>query len=382
MQLRDVVSAVRLRFPGLSRDVVSDRMIGDAATQVQRALALAATRRNSSYLAQRLSIAFDVSTSNAPGTAGAGTPGGLPLSLDGTTVNVASASIGNAASYDLSTAVELVSEFVPTSSTTTTTTRTGAGWTVNAYATTLLQVVAGAGAGQVREITSNTATVLTHAAFATPLNSTSVVRVVATPAVNDETVNVVTGLPSYGESIGYLVRLNASGVPYLDTTRPIVAKYQQGIGLPPLDRILGGSVIASTAGRGRFVEMPLHLTHYQSRYAPHRWPAAYLLGNSLFLLGNSEDWNLVGSIDLRYVPIPPAFGATGSALDEFFLLPDTAYDAVVAGCAFRMAQAAAQRGTDVDLGLMKGEADAAAQNWLKSVGQGQGSAVRVTRRNR
>jgi hypothetical protein len=59
--------------------------------------------------------------------------------------------------------------------------------------------------------------------------------------------------------------------------------------------------------------------------APQRWrnlvvPAVYLVGSTLYLCGESSDWNDVQSIELRYVPVPPAF----TALTDLFLLPDFA----------------------------------------------------------
>lgn len=64
-----------------------------------------------------------------------------------------------------------------TSGSTTTLANTGKAWTTNAYAGKAVAIISGTGAGQQSRITSNTATVLTVAAWAVAPDATSVYRI-------------------------------------------------------------------------------------------------------------------------------------------------------------------------------------------------------------
>jgi hypothetical protein len=145
----------------------------------------------------------------------------------------------------------------------------------------------------------------------------------------DEEVGVITALPAEAERTGYLVRLNALGVPYIDLTKPLVAKYGIGIDLPPMELLIGGAVRFAAGG-----ESDLELRRYSQRWTLGvSGYGAYILGGKLFLIGEMDIWGDVASLDLRYVPIAPAL----TALTDILLLEDTAYDVLVARSAHLMA---------------------------------------------
>lgn len=392
--LSDVIAAVRLAHPAYTRDVVPDRALGDGLGRAQRQLAQAATRVNATYLSQSMTIAFALTQSNAPGLVGAGTTGGLPATLTGGAVTTVEAYTGSLMSYDFTQATLAYGPFAPTSATTLTVTKTGAARTVNGDANRYVWIVDGTGSGpdSIRRIASNTATVWTVSqAFSVTPDTTSVIEIVDLPVELDQQHGVVTGLPAYAKDSAYLVKLDANGSPYLDLSTPLVTKLTTGVTLPPFDRIIGGTVMLSTttsvnAGVTSFslspYEWPFALVHYEGRHSPARWPSGYLLGSTLYFLGTGPDWAGVQNLDLRFVPIPPLFPVDSTALGTYFLLPDTAFEALATAGEVVAATFAQAKGVTVDPGAAQQKAGGAAAAWLKSVGQQTNRMVRAGRRNR
>lgn len=394
LTLGEVIAGVRQAHPQFDRLKVPDRALGVFLGREQRALAIKATQRNASYLAQRLSVTFDLSSANFPGTVGAGTAGGLPGDVDGSgTVSVIEAPVGNALRYALDEAVEVVAPFAVSSATSLTLTKTGAGRTVNGDANRWAQIVDGPGSGPqaVRRIASNTADTwtLSQAWTVTPTAGASVARIIDAPDLEASPDGAVVGLPAYQQEASYLVRLDASGQPYIDLTKPLLAKFHAGIRLPPFDRLLSpgvcvftGAQIGSPSSTNGVWERPFSLVHYQNRANPARWPSGYVLGNDLYLIGDSDEWLGTQSIDLRYVPIPDLFPTDSSALATYFLLPDTAYDCLVQWGEARAARWAKANGVDVDPLEYEARARLAEGEWLITVGRQTSQALRTGRRNR
>src|SRR3954471_7141263 len=79
--LSDVIAGVRSRNPAFDRHLVTDKSLADFFTTEQRRLMTRALERDKQYLAQALTVAFDLSAADAPGTAGDGTSGGVPAQL-------------------------------------------------------------------------------------------------------------------------------------------------------------------------------------------------------------------------------------------------------------------------------------------------------------
>lgn len=376
LQLGDLITAARDRHPAFAKQRCPDAVFARYTTDYQRTLVSRATARNPSYLAQVATIVFAVDPANAAGTVGAGTGGGLPGVVDntGTTLSLSELPVGQAVALDTENAVTLVSSSSVASATATTLTALSAAWGTNAYVGDLVQILAGPGQGQVRNILSNTATQLTVAAWGVQPTNTSLFAILSTVMVSNETDGVVTQLPATSTRQSYLIRLDSLGVPYLDLTQPLVATFDVGIQLPPQKRVLGGTV--------RFVATTDHaedlsIIPYQQRLMSWGAYACYMMNNQLFLCGQQSDWNDVSNIDLRYVPEPPAL----TNLTDYLLLPDSARPTLVA----RMAYMAGVRINgmpdipQIDVQGLASEVSEAETAWLSEIGAAQRSHTRRVR---
>lgn len=359
----DVLTRIRDAHPLFHQSRVTNAVLVRALSNYEGTLLGKALLRDRTYLAQQASIVF--ATESA--TSGAGT-GGFPSTVanDGT-ISRASLPTGSAQELDTSNATVLVAEFVPSASTTTSVTKSGATWTTNAYVNAVLEVTAGTGVGQRRYLTANTGTVASWAtALTTPLDSTSLVRIVQVSATDPEDVGVVTAMPATDTRVAYLTKMDTNGVAYLDLTDPLVATFDRGIPLPTHKHLLGGTVRldASTTPLPNQT-YPLTLTTYDGRSDWHGDYGAYVLNRQLFLCGDDTDWQDVTSIDLRYVPEPPAL----TAVTDYFLLPDHAESALIAQGAYVAAmRVQALEGMDtVNLAALAQERDRAETAYLSEV---------------
>jgi hypothetical protein len=315
--LQQVVTAARDRSQFFNKPRIGDALCARWCTEFQNELIAKALRRDAHYLEQSIGIVLALSSANTPGVAGANTSGGLPADVDDagnlSYLEAPAGALVEALDTDDDDAVVMVADRVVTSATATTVSSTGAGRTVNEDVDRLVVIVAGKGAGQQREVVSNTATQWTVAAWETIPDATSVMRVVVPELEIRDQMAVVTDLPATVTKAGYLVKLDAAGVPYVDYTSPLVAYIDQGVPLPSAIAISGGTVRYTTGD-----DQPLCIATYGRRFDPPEFPAVWHGGQSLFLCGNSDDWNDVVSLEVRYSPIAPAF----TALADFFLLPD------------------------------------------------------------
>ena len=373
--LATVITAARDRHPAFHRSRVSDAILARLLSAYQSELIGRAMQRDRTFLAQQASIAFSLADANAIGTRGAGT-GAFPVDVatDGT-VSRSSATIGSADELALDTdGVSVVSEFVPTSSTSTSATKTGAGWTTNQFANCVLDVTAGTGAGQRRYIASNTSDTLSWSDALSPvLDSSSVVRVVQIATSASEEVGLVTAFPLTTSRDGYAVKLDSNGVSYLDLASPVVATIDQGVPLPPMKHLIGGTV-RLTSDTANEDPRPFTLTTYSNRFhTAGGWYSGYVLNQTLYLMGTQQDWTDVQSIDFRYVPEPPAL----TALTDYFLLPDAAQPALIAHAAY-MAGLRVQ-GLEglppLDIGALATAKQQAETAWLQTVSAQPRAAV-------
>lgn len=371
--MQGAIDMVRSVHPAFSRYMVPDKSLADFFTREQQRLMTLAVLRDRSYLAQSLSILFDLAhaDTDAPGVAGANTSGGVPGVASNGTYAAVQATTGSAVEVDAGTIA--VADTLVASATSTTLTGTGVAWVVDAYIGKIVLITAGTGAGQApRSITTNSATVVTvSSAWDVTPDSTSLFTIVAPVQSIDQTVGVVTDLPATTVQRGYLVKLNASGVPYLDYTSPLVAHVSRGIPLPQLHTVLGGIVRYASSSdawsspQSDYGAIPLTLVPNGMRYRSFRGPAAHVRGGQLFLVGGRAEWENAESIELSYVPIPTAFAAR----TDLFLLPDSAVGVIAA----RGALFAASRITGLPdvpqppSDLLASEAERAEAAWLSSV---------------
>lgn len=395
--LGSVIDEVRMSDPAFGRETVPDRVLGQALGRIQRRLSLAAHEVNSTYLATVLPIVFDLDSGNIPGTAGAGTTGGLPATTDAAgNITVLERTLGNVVEFNPDDAPVILNDFVPTSVTASTMTLTGAGRAVNGDAGYYIHVVSGPGSGEesLRIIASNTATVWTITGSWDSLPSTaSVVRIVNATAAVGQTMGSVTGLPGIHGETGYLVRQNSAGVAYIDLTKPLVARVTSGIPLPPFQRLLGGTVYmvrtnapllpADTPEQRNPGQVPFRLIDFQGRHSVPVFPSGYTLGGELYLVGDNSDWRAISSIDLRYIPIPLLFPTDQTAMSSLFLLHDTAFDVLVAEANLRAARFATGKGLQtVDVQSYVTEASECRALWIQAVARQKSGAIRQSLRNR
>lgn len=369
--LQRAIDGVRSVHPAFSRYLVPDKSLADFFTREQQQLVTAAIERDRTYLAQSLPILFDLGNASidAPGTAGAGTAGGLPgLATTSGTLAVSEATVGSAVSVAQGTI--LVADTAVTAATATTLTGLGVVWTTNAYAGYAVVIVAGKGANtSPRTIASNTASAVTVSSWEVTPDTTSVFRIVQPVPTLTAALGVVTDLPSVVPSRGYLVKLNAQGVPTIDYTAPLVAHVSAGVPLPPFLAILSGTVrgnaVSGSVAQTDYNATSLTLIHPDARYNPPKRPAAYVQGQALFLVGNRSEWEYTESIDLLYTPVPPVFAARS----DLFLLPDAAFPALVArGAAFAASRIAGLPSVpQPPMAMLTAEATAAVAAFLATV---------------
>jgi len=357
LQLSDIINDVRFLHPAFDESRVPSKVLAAFLSNKQNELIGRAVERDKTYCAQQIALALAFDDANAPDVAGVGTLGGVPGTVSGSALSPDRAEAGRLVNLDAS-AVVAVAERSVTAATSTTTTSTGAGRGTNADVGKILEIVQGPGYGQQRKVTANTADTWTHAAWTTLPTDDSRMRVVAETLEADGERVVVTGLPSETERRGYLVRLDASGVAYIDYTKPLTLWVDRGAALPALKAVIGGTVRYADGERDA-----LCITSYGRRHAPLWWPAVYLMGETLFLCGDETDWTDVESVELRYTPNAPAF----AALTDYFLVPDAARPCLVAYGAAVAAEHAAARGIVIDVAMKKAEAVQAEATYLSTL---------------
>lgn len=398
--LTDLIDGVRALSKHFTPERVPGKLLGRLATQAQRELLQDAQARNAGWGAQVATVGFQLADENAQAAVAADADGGLPAgSTDETTSGtpvLGGAPAGWLTELDLEASqddtvavVTLVAPFTPAAVGAATAQKTGAGWTTNALVGAHVRVVAGPGAGQRRRIVSNTSDTLTVSADwgsapagvvavvpsegDTP-DTTSLLDVVQGVAETTGTQAVVTAVPAVAARRGYLVRLDATGTPYLDLAQPVVAFVDAPVPLPALMHLLGGTVRLTDdpAGPG----LPLEILPYEARLTSPRGFAAYQLGEALYLIGD-EVWDDAASIELRYVPVPPAFTAPG----DYVLLADLAVPALVATLALAAAEHVSEMedAPAIDLSRFQARAEASRERFLNTVALQRRNRVYVTR---
>lgn len=365
LSLGTICTAARDRHPSFFRSRVTDAVLARYLSDVQNELIANAVIRDRQYLAQTAVVSVSLSDDNVPGIAGAGTSGGVPgVSINGV-FSLTEASTGSVIETGVTEAdgaTVLISETSVTSATSTTLTKTAAGRTVNGDVSRVLVITAGLGMGQRREVVSNTATVWTVAAWETIPDSTSLFTLVIPTIVSDDTAGAITALPSTTTNQGYLVKLSASGVPYIDYTTPLTATVEHGVPLPSMRALLPD--LCQWWQTGSEQPSPLSVTNAQRRFDSTGAPAVYTIGETLYLCGSSSDWSDVASLELRYVPVTPAF----TALTDLFLLPDHARPVLVAkAAAFMAMRVQGMDGVVMDSGPHSAEAQRAESDFYRAV---------------
>jgi hypothetical protein len=184
--------------------------------------------------------------------------------------------------------------------------------------------------------------------------------------ISDDTAGVVTSLPSTTQNKGYLVKLSATGVPYIDYGDPLIATVEQGVPLPAMQALLPD--LCQVWPSGATQPEPLTVTSAQRRFSPENFPAIYTIGQTMYLCGTSADWAEFASLELRYTPIAPVF----TGLTDLFLIQDHARPALVAKAAEFMAiRVQGQPQVTIDPAPFVAFADRAEKDFLRAVTLGK-----------
>lgn len=336
-----IIDAARYSHPSFDAGLVPNSVAARFVSEAQRHLYTAIHEKNPQALVRRWVIALLPGQNIAQ--VGAGTGYGGPAQrrpgLVGTGTDVGSLATLSEASVPLtpSRAVSVASDATLTDA--------GAAWGVDAWLGQLVQVTAGQGAGQVRQIASNTADTLTLTqAWTTVPDATSVFQVMTNVEAVTGTVGVQLGKHQPVRSVSsWLVMLDPSGQPYLDLAQPVQVPMTEAIPLPPHYYVDHGLV------RFRKADSPqvdpdrqtiLTLAPLEQQTAPPRSYSATVVNGQLQLLRPFDQWHHAVALEVPYLPLCP--GVSGAS--DVLLLGDAAEEALVARVAMRMGERAVAMG--------------------------------------
>jgi hypothetical protein len=331
----DVIARARRADPRFTPRRIGEPALLAWLTDVQRRLLDAAQRLHPEAVAVSAAVAFRATDANATTNVGAGLTGGLPALVEHGQPLVDPGPAGWLLQQDADVdVVVLQDDATATSATATTLTRTAIGWTVNAFVGDTVRLKQGTGAGQRREILSNTADTLTVSPdWETTPDATSIFDVVQPTLKAEGSLGVVTRLAATTERTGYLLTFDASGQPVFDLSLPVTVAVDAGVPLPPTAHVLGGTVRYASGATA-----PLHLLPYAARFEQAErvqpGPSAYLAGGAWYPIGGAATWQDVASVELKLIPFPDAF----TDPSERFVLPRTAEEALVSATALRCAE--------------------------------------------
>jgi hypothetical protein len=357
-----ITASARFYHPAFTPAVIPFSVATEFGNRAQRYLMREIHKRDPSYLVRVWAIRLLPDQNVA--TVGVGTTGEAPL-IDGTT-SLARRTVNTGAVAELDETTSILQDETPvTGAGPTSLTDAAASWTVDEYAGDIVQIVAGTGAGQVRVVESNTADTLTIPStqpWTTVPDGTStyLIRVQETEVPGDLSVQMAR-VPATAVRQGWLVRLDAAGVPYLDLDSPVSVSYETGIPLPPNDFTDHGAAVLNdpVSTRVQVTKIPP-----SARWSPPRGYAYWVQGQQLFLSAPYSQWQGVASLEIPYLPIPPKI-----ANDEsFLLLPDASEEAMVALVALDMVDRAItlNAATEQTLGTIREKCAAQIASYLST----------------
>jgi hypothetical protein len=367
--LSEIFTSARDRHRSFHKSRVPDGVLARVLKEYINELIPRAAARDRQYVKQSVQIVFQLGSASAVGTSGAGTTGGFAGVPDGSggfeTVNAPVGSLVTAGVTAAEGATVILDEQVVTSATANSLTCSAVTRSVNADIGKVLVITAGKGVGQRRDVLSNTAhawTISTGSdgeSWATIPDTTSVFALVTPAYTADEAMGVVLDLPASVQTQGYLVKLDANGLPFIDFGTPLVASTDAGVPLPQAFAYLDGTCYYVDGDRD-----PLAFISESDRYDPPRWPAVYTVGAVLHFAGHRADWLDAASLDIRYVPLQPKF----VALTDYVILPDAAMPCLVAKLAsFMAAHVNGSAGVVIDPAVHAATAAAAEAAYLSSI---------------
>ena len=366
----DIITSARDRHPSFDVRNIPNGVALRWLSEYQRTLVQKGHTLDRYWLAQPLGIFVTTDSATVPGVAGAGV-GSLPVGIasDGS-LTVDEAPAGALATIDFASVTPDFAPRVPSVIGVDSLTFTGAGWTVNQWAAFVYYayITDGPGVGGARKVTANTADTLSFLvgevwSNGAPTAASRVAIIKVSPDV-DASAGVFNNIPTTTTRRGFMVKLDASGNPYVDSSTPLLLSVEHGVPLPP-------SLFISDIGVVRFTKPKydpdtFRLVPPGQRQSAHFIYSGYVMNQTLYLMGTKQEWAEVQGIDLRYVPIPPVL----ATLTDLLLLPDHASTA----CVEQMAAFFGRRlvGATVDqltLSTLAGAASDAEQVFLETIGR-------------
>lgn len=330
-----IIDAARSRHPAFDRGLVPSSVAATFLNKAQRTLYFAAHERNQTYLTRRWVIAFLPNQNVAQ--VGAGTSGSAPLVIGTTTLARSLVNTGSGATIP-SEPVILVGERAATGGGDITLVDATASMVVNEWAGQLLRIVSGQGAGQVRDIASNTSDTFTVSeAWAQNPDDTSTYQVLGDAEAVTGDVGIAMGQqPTMGERNAWLVYLDSQGQPYLDLAQPVQVPVSAGIPLPPHIYINHGVVrFLDTANHPDHVDV-FTLSSLDNQVNPPTRYCGAVVNGELQLFPPFHQWQAVTSVEIPY--LPNLITVTGA--NDLLQLPDAAEEALVTDVAEQMARRA------------------------------------------
>ena len=164
------------------------------------------------------------------------------------------------------------------------------------------------------------------------------------------------------------MRTDANGVPYIDFTAPLLATYHAPIALPPAYAFPSGDVHFSVSQ----TPVPFAVVPPGQRYGKVPRYSGYVVGRSLYLLGDEADWAGVRNLQIHFVPAPE----DPTDEDEVLLVDATAQDVLASVVALLLAERleGTDQMPDKVLASLRQRAETDQQLWLARVVAG-GSAI-------
>lgn len=159
---------------------------------------------------------------------------------------------------------------------------------------------------------------------------------------------------------GKIARLNPDTLLSRETISLPLATFTDGHEMPTAHRYGRGRVVTSTG-----LEEPFHLIGSRARAYNRTFPAGWIEGDVLYLVGDEADWTPYASIEVPYVAVPTL---PTDATTEFDL-PDSAHSLLVAAMAdfFASRVASIQEAPDVDEGRFAMNMGEAQLDFLKEI---------------
>lgn len=338
-----IIAEARNKHPQFTRAIIPTSVACNMVNEVAYQLLLATHQVNPKYLVRTWAIAMLPTVERA--SVGAGSATGAPL-VQGTLSLERSASGAGALAEEADDAAILSAESAATGAGASSLTDASRAWAIDLYIGQRVRLTAGTGAGQVREIASNTAdTVQITEPWETTPDTTTLYVIEQNTYEVDGHLGVVTGsTPTTATESGWLVKYDAAGQPYLDLANPVEVPVTQGIPLPPSHHVDHGYAYLTTGDGRREERATFTLIDPTGANAPPRPLCGYVQGEKLFLAGESHHWRRVTRIEIPYLPLQPVVAAAGDAL----MLPDHAREALVMGVAALMLDRAATMGVAGD----------------------------------